>query len=137
VVWDADDIAGVRFIRQFPVAREKQDRAVDGNRFARADLIELHAAFELARTQPHKRDPVTVHRVHIGLNLEDKASHPRIIRRNRCRLGRLRAGGRGETRKRINEFINAEIFERGAKVNWREITAAIRLGIKIGIACGG
>ena len=110
---------------------------MDGDGFASADLVELHAPFEFARTEPHERDPITVHRVHIGLNLEDEASHRAVVGRYGRGFGRLRARGRGEAGERINQFVNAEILECGTKINRGKIAAAISVSVEISIASRG
>src|SRR3546814_10942845 len=107
MVWNTDDVARIRLVRQLAGLREKEDRAVDGNRFPGLHLSELHAALELARTQPHERDAVAVLRIHVRLHLEDEARYSRIIGRHRMRRRGLFARGRSEGRRVGKECVSA------------------------------
>ena len=99
---------------------------MDRNRLAGADLVQLHAAPELARAQPHERDAIAVHRVHVGLHLEDKAGDSAIIGRNGRGIGRLRTRRRREAGQRIDQLGDAMFLERGAEIDRGEVAMPVR-----------
>ena len=64
MVGDADDVAGEGLFRQFAVGGEEHDRRIDAHLLAGVLDLELHAAAESSRCQPHEGDPVAVVGVH-------------------------------------------------------------------------
>ena len=134
VVGDTDDIARPGFLRQFTVLREEHDRAVDRDRLAMARGRQFHAPPELARAEPHERNPVAVLRVHIGLHLEDEAGDIVVIRRHRLGLGRLGARRRGVIGQCLDQFGNAEFFQRRAEIDRGQVAMPIGFGIECAIA---
>ena len=73
VVRDADDIPRPSVVRDLPVIGQEQHRVGNRHRLAGPDMFQLRAAFEVAGAKADKRHPVPVLRVHIRLNLKDKA----------------------------------------------------------------
>ena len=107
---------------------------MDRHRLAQCRRGELHAALEGAGNQPHEGDPVAVHRVHVGLDLEDEAGHFLVVRADRPLLTGLRARRRGVFRNRIDQFGHAEVLERGAEIDRGQVAVTIGLQVESGIA---
>ena len=60
MIGDADDVARVGLVGKRAILREKELRRVQADGFSGAHLLDLHAARELARAQPHEGDAVAV-----------------------------------------------------------------------------
>ena len=130
VIGNADDVTRPRLVDRLPFLGEEQDGIVHAERLAGAGLFELHAAPESPRTQSQERDPVAMVRVHIGLHLEHEARHFFVRRKHNARARGLRRGSRGKFRQSIHQFAHAEILERAAEKDRREMACAIRIQIE-------
>src|SRR6185437_5581792 len=80
VVGNADDVAGIGLVRDRAVLGEEELRACQRHALAGAHELRLHAAAELAGTQPREGDAVAVVRIHVGLDLEHEGAHARLGR---------------------------------------------------------
>ena len=72
VVVQADDVAGVGIFQPLAVAGEEGQRIGHADVLFDAYMAHFHALFVLARAHAHKGYAVTVARVHVGLDLENK-----------------------------------------------------------------
>ncbi len=68
--------------------------------------------------------------VHVGLDLEHKGAHLRIVRLDLALVGFLRARRRRETPKTFQEITDAEIAQRRAEIDRRHMALAERLQVE-------
>ena len=87
-------------------------------------LLQLHAAAEGARAQPHEGDAVAVVGVHVRLDLEDEARDFAAAGLDRLRLGRLRPRRRRPGAERVEQLGDADALERRAEEHRRQVAAA-------------
>ena len=73
VVMQPDDIPGNGIDGLLPFAGKEGHCITDADFLVDAHVLHLHALFEGARADAHEGYPVTVARVHVGLDLEDEA----------------------------------------------------------------
>ena len=94
---------------------------------AGAHQLGLHAAAELARAQPRERDAVAVVRIHIGLDLEHEGAHARLGGLDLAQVAILRARRRRELAETFQQIADAEIAQRAAEIDRRQMAFAKRL----------
>ena len=130
VVRNADDITRPGFFGNVTLVGKEQHRVMHRHLFARTNVLELHAALEMARAQTNKRNAVTMVRVDVGLYLEHKARHLWLNRfdQTRCRL--LRARGRCDFANAAQQFTHAKVIDGRPKEDWCQMPFAIALQIK-------
>ena len=126
VVGNADDVAGKSLVGHRAILREEKLRRRQCHRLAGAHQLGLHAAAQLARTQPRKGDAVAVIGIHVGLDLEHEGGHAILVRHDLARAGGLRPRRRRETRERIEQILDAEILDRRAEIDRRQMPFAER-----------
>ena len=73
VVVQADDIPGVGLLGLRAVGSHERERIGNPHFLVQPHVKEPHAARVPAGAQPQESDAVTVHGVHVGLDLEHKA----------------------------------------------------------------
>jgi hypothetical protein len=71
-----------------------------------------HVALELPGTNADKGNPIAVARVHIGLNLEDKAREFRVVRRDGKPRNDTSPGRWRMLQKAIEEQLDAKVVYR-------------------------
>ena len=134
VIGDADDVAGPGLLGQVALARQEEHRVLHGYSAAGAQILQLHAALEMPRAQPHKGDAVAVLRVDIGLHLEHEPGNRRFSGQYRPRPGsvyrRLRPRRRRQQGHPTQQFAHPEIVQRAAEENRRQVALAERLQVK-------
>ena len=124
VVRDADDVAREGLVRDRPVLREEELRGGERDGLARAHELRLHAALEAAGADAHEGDAVAVVRVHVRLDLEDEARHAALVGRDEALVGLLAARRRRDGGERIDEVAHAEVLERRAEEDGRQVALA-------------
>ena len=89
---EADHIAWIGIFHHFPVLAKQLLGSGEADGAAAAGVLHRHVLLKLAATDPHKGNPVTVARIHVGLQLEDKATKtwPQGINRPLAGLARHR-----------------------------------------------
>ncbi len=132
VVGDADDVAGPGVLGELAVAGEEEHRVRHRHRLAGADVVQLHAALEVARAEPEEGDPVAVLGVHVGLDLEDEAGDLRLPGADRARLGGMGLGRRAEAADAGHQLLHAEGVDRRAEPDRREVAVEHRLVVEGG-----
>ncbi len=78
MVVQADDVARERLFRLAAVGRHEGQRVGYADLLREAAVVQTHAARVAARAEPHERDPVTMARIHIRLDLEHKTRQPAL-----------------------------------------------------------
>ena len=132
-VEEAHDVAGARLVHRGAVvghhrrARGQLDLAVA------LHVVGVHAALEAPRAHAQKRHAVAVVLVHVGLDLEDKAREGRVDRGDLlAREGvRVRARGGRHAQEVAQERLHAEVGERRAKEDRRELARAHGLEVEL------
>src|SRR5690606_12067665 len=114
-VVDSHDISGPRFIYCLAVLRHKGGRIGESERPILPYMEIVAAAFELSRTHTHKRDPVSVLWVHVGVYLENKAGEPSFLWGDDARSGGPRLWRRRNSYERIEQFFHAEVVHGATK----------------------
>ena len=94
---------------------------------AGAHQLGLHAAAELARAQPRERDAVAVVRIHVGLDLEHEGAHARLGGLDLAQIAVLRARRRRELAEAFQQIADAEIAQRAAEIDRRQMALAKRV----------
>ena len=130
VVGDADHVAGIGLVGDRAVLREEELRRVERDRLAGADLLDLHAAGELARAQPRERDAVAVVRVHVGLDLEHEGRHVRLVGLDGALVGLLRARRRRHAADGVEQIADAEVLQRRAEEHRAQMALAEGLQVE-------
>ena len=67
-----DDVSSVCLVDHLSLARHELLRLGETDLFAALNVIHIHSRIKFTGTDPHKRDPVPVRFVHIGLYFKDK-----------------------------------------------------------------
>src|SRR5690606_18075222 len=114
-VVDSHDISGPRFIYCLAVLRHKGGRIGESERPILPYMEIVAAAFELSRTHTHKRDPVSVLWVHVGVYLENKAGEPSFLWGDDARSGGPRLWRRCNSYERIEQFFHPEVVHGATK----------------------
>src|SRR4029079_14553942 len=127
---NADDIAGKRFIRYRAVLGEEELWRRQAHVLAGPHQLRLHAAAELARTQSRERDAVAVVRIHVGLDLEYERAHARLGRLALAQVRLLRARRRREFAEAFQQVADAEIAQRAAEIDRRQMAFAKRFQLE-------
>ena len=117
-----------------PVFREEKQRRVHWHLFAGAGLAQSHALGQPSAAKPHKGDAVTVIRVHIRLDLEDKSGEFFLTRRHQALICRPRTWRRRMARQPIQQMRNAEIAQCRAEIDRRQRPFQKAIRIECGIA---
>ena len=133
VVGHTDHIAGIGFVCNIAIIGKEHHRGRHSQRLAAIGL-QLHSAFELAGGQPHKRDPVTVVRVHVCLDLEHKPGDFLVAGLQRGSRPFDRGLGfrtRSHLGQSIDQFEHAKPAQRRPEINRRQMTFAIAFQIKL------
>ena len=132
---DADDIARVGFIHGLAILSEEFLRVGEADDFAGAGVGDLHVAFELAADDADETHSVAMARVHVGLDLEDKAGEAFVGGLDDAAIGgHAWLGWRGEFEEAVEEHLHAEVVAGAAKEDGGEF-AAVDLGAVVGMAC--
>ena len=134
VIGNADHIAWPGFFRHLPVFREEKQRRIHRHLLTGAGLAQPHALGQPPAAKPHKGDAVAVIGIHIRLNLEDKAREFFLTRCDQALICRPRARRRCMTRQPIQQMRNAEIAQRGTKIDRRQRPFQKTISIECGIA---
>ena len=130
VVGDADHVAGIGLVGGDARAGEEELRRRQAHRLAGAHQLGLHAALQLARADAHEGDAVAVVGVHVGLDLEDEGGHLLLGRLDRAGVGLLVARRRPEGAERLDQVAHAEIAQRRAEKDRRQMAFAERLQVE-------
>ena len=105
-------------------AGEEELRRRQAHRLAGAHQLGLHAALQLARADANEGDAVAVVGVHVGLDLEDEGGHLVLGRLDRAGVGLLGARRRSEGAERLDQVAHAEIAQRRAEIDRRQMALA-------------
>ena len=89
---------------------------------AQTQVADLHAALELAGADPEEGDPVTVGRVHVGLDLKDEAGERLFVGRNHPGDRGPLAGMGGIFHKGVQQLLHTKGVD-GAAEKDRGLTA--------------
>jgi len=117
-----DDVPGVRLFHDFPILRQKLLRLRQLDLPARPHMADGHASLEPSRTNAQKRDPVSVLRVHVGLDFENvprKLSVRRLHRPIRAFPGSRR--GR-QAQEVFQKRPHAEVVDGAAEKDRRQLS---------------
>ena len=120
----ADDVAGVGLVDDRALLRHELLRLRELERLAALHVQILMVAHELAGTDAHERDAVTVGLVHVRLDLEHERGKARLERVDRA-VGRC---ARQRRHRHVQEVfqkrLNAEVRQRGAEEHRAEAAGA-------------
>ena len=99
-------------------------------------MVGAHAALELARADAHEGDAVAVVLVHVCLDLEHKAAEVVLDRIDELARELIGVGARRgrEAQEVLEEGLDAEVRERGAEEDGRELAAAH--GVEVELVAG-
>src|SRR5207302_7170586 len=97
---------------------------------AGAHLLYLHAAREPARADARERDTVAMVGIHVGLDLEHEGAHLRLGRLDAALVRVLRARLRRKGAEPVEQVADAEILQRRAEIDRREVSLAERRDIE-------
>ena len=131
MVGNADDVAGPGFLGQLSVAGLEQDRVVDGHGLARAHVVQLHTALELAAAHAEEGDAVPVFGIHVRLDLEHEARHLFFAGLDRS-VGGLGARRRRQLGHAVEQLAHAEVVQRAAKEHRCERAGLEGLQVELG-----
>ena len=118
---ESDDIAGERLVHSLAVTAEKFVRAGEPNFFPRARVRDAHVALELAGADTDEGEPVAVLRVHVRLNLEDKAGEAVGDRIDHAVVHGARLGRRRQFEESVEQHFHAEVVHGAAEEDGREL----------------
>lgn len=125
VVGNTDDVTGVGVFCQFAFLCQKHDRGRNFQAFAGADLIQGHAAFEVAGTDTHESNSVTVLGIHVGLNFEDESGYLVFARADGAFGSGLFTRGRRKVMQAFQNFLDTEVVDGAAEENRRKRSGQI------------
>src|SRR5262249_3143985 len=126
VIGNAEDVAGPRLLSEVPLARQEEHRILDAHEPGAARMPQLHATAEAAGAKAQEGDAVAMLRIDIGLHLEDEGRDLLVLGHDRPRQRRLRPRRRGEIADPLNELAHAEIVERAAEEDRRQMASTVR-----------
>ena len=126
MIGQADDVAGIGLVGDGALLGEEELRRVERDGLAGAPQPRLHAARKPARADAQEGDAVAMVGIHVRLDLEDEAAHGGLVRRDRALLGRARLRRRRIGRQALDQVAHAEIAERAAEQNRRQVALAER-----------
>ena len=112
VVVDADHVAGVGGLDDFPIRGHEGQRVRQLHFLAGARLQGLHAGVEAAGADAQKGDAVAVLRIHVRLDLEHEAREGFLIRRHFSRGGGAWLGRRRVFDEKVEQQLHAEVVHR-------------------------
>ena len=124
MVWNADDVASERLVSHRAVLGEEELRARQAHVLAGPHQFRLHAAAELSGAQPRERDAVAMVRIHVGLDLEHEGAHARLGGFDLAQVRILRARRRRELAETFQQVADAEITQRAAEIDRRQVAFA-------------
>ncbi len=131
MVVQTDDVARPGLFHVRAVARHKGQRVGDHHIFAGAHLTQLHAFFIFTGNHAHKGDAVAVFRVHVRLNLEHETGELLFLRGHGTHVGRARHRRGCPGDQPTEHMIDAEVTQRGAEKDRRDIAAQEQLAIEL------
>ena len=133
---EADDVARPRLVDGLAFLPEQLVRGGQADRAAGALVGDQHISLELAGADPQERDAVTVLRIHISLDLEDKAGEAGSLDGHHGPLAGGSAGsgasagargrGHGVLKEPIEEELDAKVVYRAAEIDGRLPSGADR-----------
>lgn len=132
VVGNTDDVTGVGVFCQFAFLCQKHDRGRNFQAFAGADLVQRHTAFEVAGTDTHESNSVTVLGIHVGLNFEDESGYLVFARADGAFGSRLFTRGRRKVMQAFQNFLDTEVVDGAAEENRRKRSGQIQFLVESG-----
>ncbi len=123
-------IAGVCCLCLLAILRHERDGVGDLNVAPGTDLEELHARPILSRCHAQESDPVVMLWIHVRLNLEDETRELFLVRVDCALLRFSRAGCKRMCDEGLEEFLDAEVVDRGAEKHGRQRRLPVALGVE-------
>ncbi len=124
----ANNVARVRLVNRLALLPEELVRTRKAHLPAGARVRDNHVALKAPRADAHERDAVAVLRVHVRLDLEDKAGERPVVRGHQAVAGAVRTGRRGTLQERVEQQLDAEVVHRAAEENRGQLAPEHRFG---------
>ena len=108
-VKQADDVPGVGGLHHGALIRHELLGRLELDLLVLPGMPGVHVAPEHARDHAHKGQAVAVGRVHVGLDLENKAAEVRAVRPDLPLVAHARRGRQGIGQKAVQKGLHPEV----------------------------
>jgi hypothetical protein len=131
-VHDAHHVARKGLRNSLPIASKESVHAREPQLSTKTRVGHEHVLRQPARTDAHKRNPISVTRVHVRLDLEHEPREVGIARMDQASAARPWTRWRSQRQQRVQKRLHAEVVQRAAEEDWCLPGLSVRIGIKPG-----